>query len=549
MSIWTRVAIMTAAAFVAAILLAYIPAGFLDQLSDGNERRFIQSMVPASLVYIFIALNFRNQFHRRVLFDRLALLYTYIWPVVGILALIAADTINSREAGLNPSRAAIAAIVSTCHPVFSFLLAWLAFKRTNLFTTTFVHSKTRGNPDEVHRSGSLRLSANKSSENLDLSDQIDNATSEKFDLLIKYSHEVRAHYDRLENLPRKLAIQFKKQLAASESPRTDARAIADRLIAEHAKERAPFDDVIANSHLQTLRDQFGEKAASEFVNAMMAFGVDADANAIFKKLTDSILESERVSKAKEPPFWSPAAYKILVISSLVVSSIAAYWYSLKPPQNDFPAVDIIYSADAPKSDTTGDDKLYEILEGAAERVVSSSEPAIPSSNNQTKKDTQKQLRTCLTGDLMNSPNELLAACTSAIQSGQLEDADSVRALVARAALHEEFGANNDAMSDVNEAIKLNRHDPGARYARGLLKLKEGLDREAVQDFSAAIMLNPSNGYAYNERGKAYTRLKQYDLAIRDFDEAIKLMPHWEAVAQNKRIAVYAKNYQSTGQGN
>ena len=45
--------------------------------------------------------------------------------------------------------------------------------------------------------------------------------------------------------------------------------------------------------------------------------------------------------------------------------------------------------------------------------------------------------------------------------------------------------------------------------------------EAISELNEVIKLEPNNGSAYAVRGEAYRMKKQYDAAISDFSEAIK----------------------------
>ena len=62
---------------------------------------------------------------------------------------------------------------------------------------------------------------------------------------------------------------------------------------------------------------------------------------------------------------------------------------------------------------------------------------------------------------------------------------------------------------------------------------------AVSDFNEAIKLNPSDASVYLNRGRAYSNKKSYDLAIEDYNKVIELNPK-EAMAYFNRGESYEK---------
>lgn len=96
-----------------------------------------------------------------------------------------------------------------------------------------------------------------------------------------------------------------------------------------------------------------------------------------------------------------------------------------------------------------------------------------------------------------------------------------------------------AISDYNEAIRLNPKNAGAYEERGLAYvMKMDLDK-AIDNFSESIRLNPKDAIVYCERGGIYDAKGEYDNAINDFDEALRIDPK-NIKALLKRGAVYSK---------
>ena len=66
---------------------------------------------------------------------------------------------------------------------------------------------------------------------------------------------------------------------------------------------------------------------------------------------------------------------------------------------------------------------------------------------------------------------------------------------------------------------------------------------AISDFNDAIRLDPKYALAYNNRGFAWSVKKDHDKAIADFDEAIRLDPKYAVAYSSRGDAWYnKKNY-------
>jgi tetratricopeptide (TPR) repeat protein len=74
--------------------------------------------------------------------------------------------------------------------------------------------------------------------------------------------------------------------------------------------------------------------------------------------------------------------------------------------------------------------------------------------------------------------------------------------------------------------------------QGLEALKKNQYDQAITDFNQAIKLNPKFDLAYNNRGFAYYSKKNYDKALADFNKAIALNPKY-AVAYSNRGMIYS----------
>lgn len=96
---------------------------------------------------------------------------------------------------------------------------------------------------------------------------------------------------------------------------------------------------------------------------------------------------------------------------------------------------------------------------------------------------------------------------------------------ARGVIYLLFKENYDqAISDANEAIKLNSEDARAYALRGLAYEGKGDEDRALTDFDQAIALNPKDAMLLSERASAYLRKSEPDRAIADLNTAIALEP-------------------------
>jgi len=95
-----------------------------------------------------------------------------------------------------------------------------------------------------------------------------------------------------------------------------------------------------------------------------------------------------------------------------------------------------------------------------------------------------------------------------------------------------------AISDYNEAIRINPNYADAYNNRGSAKYGLGDKQGALTDYNEAIRLNPNHALAYNNRGLAKSDLGDKEGAITDYTQAIKTNQNWGnsslADAYNKR---------------
>jgi lipoprotein NlpI len=88
-----------------------------------------------------------------------------------------------------------------------------------------------------------------------------------------------------------------------------------------------------------------------------------------------------------------------------------------------------------------------------------------------------------------------------------------------------YNANEDydhAISDYNQAIKLDPNNATYYDNRGLAYYGNEDNEHAISDYNQAIKLDPNNAAYYNNRGIIYIAERDYDHAVQDFSKAIAL---------------------------
>lgn len=92
----------------------------------------------------------------------------------------------------------------------------------------------------------------------------------------------------------------------------------------------------------------------------------------------------------------------------------------------------------------------------------------------------------------------------------------------RGSIYLDQGEFDKALSDFNDAIRLNSNSDIAYYNRGILYFKQGNLKEALFDYNDAIQINQDNSFAYNNRGLVYKLLDDFEKAFSDFNKSIQL---------------------------
>jgi tetratricopeptide (TPR) repeat protein len=103
---------------------------------------------------------------------------------------------------------------------------------------------------------------------------------------------------------------------------------------------------------------------------------------------------------------------------------------------------------------------------------------------------------------------------------------------ARAHVWENLGDLDDAIGDLNEAIRLDSSAESYNNRGHVWKVKGEFDK-AIADYSQALRLDPESPMAYNNRGNAWFAKEEYDKAIADFSQALRLDPKYAFAYKNR----------------
>jgi len=141
------------------------------------------------------------------------------------------------------------------------------------------------------------------------------------------------------------------------------------------------------------------------------------------------------------------------------------------------------------------------------------------------------------------PDLSISGCTAIIQSGRQTQQNLAVVFYNRGNAYFRKGQPHRAITDYDQAIRLNPNYAEAFNYRGTTYYTMGQADRAIEDLDQAIRLNPNFAAAFYNRGVAYTR-KEPDRAIADYDQAIRLNPNFADAFVN-RGGVYLGKGQPT----
>jgi tetratricopeptide (TPR) repeat protein len=94
----------------------------------------------------------------------------------------------------------------------------------------------------------------------------------------------------------------------------------------------------------------------------------------------------------------------------------------------------------------------------------------------------------------------------------------------RGNLHYSKREYDEAIADFNKAIKINPNRQVVYYNRGNANLYAQYYEDAIADYNKAIELDSGFAYAYNARGYTYHLKGDFDHAIADYEKALRYLP-------------------------
>jgi len=122
------------------------------------------------------------------------------------------------------------------------------------------------------------------------------------------------------------------------------------------------------------------------------------------------------------------------------------------------------------------------------------------------------------------PDLKIGSCTWLLNSGQLDNDGNATAFMIRG---DAYSVKNDvdrAISDLDQATRLNPNSPFSFFFRALLHERKRDFARAIEDFDRVLLIDPGNPYVYKHRGAVWAALNNYERAIADYKESIRLDP-------------------------
>jgi tetratricopeptide (TPR) repeat protein len=155
-------------------------------------------------------------------------------------------------------------------------------------------------------------------------------------------------------------------------------------------------------------------------------------------------------------------------------------------------------------------------------------------------DNQSELAQCqFVGEISNADLNI-AACDRALDDPKTSVASRAVALSNRCGWWWTKKDPDRALSDCNEAIRIDPGPAAAYINRGNVYLNKADFGRALDDFNEAIRLDPKSAWAYGARGDFYKNKGDFDHALADLSESIRLEPNY-AVAYFFRSGLYKSN--------
>jgi tetratricopeptide (TPR) repeat protein len=147
--------------------------------------------------------------------------------------------------------------------------------------------------------------------------------------------------------------------------------------------------------------------------------------------------------------------------------------------------------------------------------------------------TQQQIDWCNNDGNAFSVDQRLVGCTALVESERASVQDRSAGYSNRCWAYSDKGDPDRAITDCNDAIRLNPKLANAYLNRGKAYSDKGNFDRAIGDYKQAIELNPKSSMGYNNLCDAYLDKGDNDRAITDCNRAIRLDPKFAVAYRNR----------------
>jgi lipoprotein NlpI len=146
--------------------------------------------------------------------------------------------------------------------------------------------------------------------------------------------------------------------------------------------------------------------------------------------------------------------------------------------------------------------------------------------NPVRADSQGDLDHCKFVGEIGKADEGIAACDRVISDSKITAKDRAAAFSSRCGWWWAKKDSDRALSDCNEAVRIDSSNAAAFLNRGNAYLSKSDMEHALTDFNSALRVDPKNAWAYAERGNLYKNKGDVDHALADLNESIRLNPSY-----------------------
>jgi tetratricopeptide (TPR) repeat protein len=141
-------------------------------------------------------------------------------------------------------------------------------------------------------------------------------------------------------------------------------------------------------------------------------------------------------------------------------------------------------------------------------------------------DSHRDIGQCNFAGEISKADEGIAACDRVLSDPSVTGPGRATAFSNRCGWRWVKKDPDRALSDCNEAIRIDPGNAAAYMNRGNTYLNKGDIESAFADFNDAIRLNPKNAWAYSARAELFKSRGDLDHALSDLNESLRLDPNY-----------------------